>query len=192
VTLAEFLGFGVPALVGAGSTGWPPGWGVLALAGAGAVEGAVLGFAQAVVLRRVLGPRLDRRRFVAATAAGAALAYLVVLVPINLADRLGDLPLLVLVVLGIVVGTVVLASIGTAQWLVLRAALPHSASWIATTAAAWAVGLLAFTAVTTPLWQPGQPLALVVAIGVLGGLVMAAAVAAITGAGLVLLLRRHA
>jgi hypothetical protein len=98
---------------------------------------------------------------------------------------------LVLAVLGVVVGTVVLASIGTAQWLVLRAALPRSASWIATTAGAWAVGLLAFAAVTTPLWQPGQPLALVTAIGVLGELVMAGTVAAITGAGLVLLLRRN-
>ncbi|MEU7835050.1 MULTISPECIES: hypothetical protein [unclassified Nonomuraea] len=43
---------------------------------------------------------------------------------------------------------------------------------------------------TTPLWQPGQPGWLIAVIGVLGGAVMAATVAALTGAALVRLLRR--
>jgi LPS O-antigen subunit length determinant protein (WzzB/FepE family) len=34
--------------------------------------------------------------------------------------------------------------------------------------------------VSTPLWQPGQSAALVVAIGLLGGLLVAATVAALT------------
>jgi hypothetical protein len=50
VTAGEFVGFSAPALVGASSTGWPQAWAVLALGIAGAVEGAVLGLAQAVVL----------------------------------------------------------------------------------------------------------------------------------------------
>ena len=53
----------------------------------------------------------------------------------------------------------------------------------------WAVGLLVFTAITTPLWAPGQPAALMAAIGVLGGLAMAGTVAALTGWALVRLLR---
>jgi hypothetical protein len=59
---------------------------------------------------------------------------------------------------------------------------------IATTAGAWAAGLLVFTTVATPLWQPGQALPLIIAIGVLGGLVMAATVAGLTGAAAVRLL----
>lgn len=38
-----------------------------------------------------------------------------------------------------------------------------------------------FVAVTTPLWQPGQSVVTVVLIGVLGGLLMAVTVAALTG-----------
>lgn len=45
-----------------------------------------------------------------------------------------------------------------------------------------------FTAVTSPLWQEGQPVALIAAIGILGGAVMAATVAAVTGLVLVRLL----
>ena len=45
----------------------------------------------------------------------------------------------------------------------------------------WLVGLAVFLAVTSPLWRPGQSLALVVAIGVLAGMRMAVSVAAVTG-----------
>jgi len=46
------------------------------------------------------------------------------------------------------------------------------------------VALGVFTAVTTPLWQPGQAAVTVSLIGVLGGLLMAVAMAVVTGAGL--------
>jgi hypothetical protein len=62
-------------------------------------------------------------------------------------------------------GLVLLASIGTAQWLVLRRAGHDVAWWIATTAAGWLAGLTVFMVVVTPLWQPGQPALLTVAIG---------------------------
>src|SRR3954447_15721307 len=102
-----------------------------------------------------------------------------------LGARLSALPVAVLIAGGAVGGACLLATIGTAQWLVLRTVRPRSAWWIATTAGAWAAGLLAFAAVATPLWQPGQVLPLVIAIGVLGGLVMAATVAGLTGAAAV-------
>jgi hypothetical protein len=47
---------------------------VSAVLAAGAVAGAVLGWGQAIVLKRAL-PRLSRRRWIAVTSAGAAIAY---------------------------------------------------------------------------------------------------------------------
>ena len=83
-----------------------------------------------------------------------------------------------------------LASIGTAQWLVLRHLIMRSWIWILTTAGAWAAGLVVFTAVSTPR-KPGQPAAEIAIIGMLGGLAMAATVAAITGWSMGRLLRRQ-
>ncbi|WP_159928891.1 MULTISPECIES: hypothetical protein [Nocardia] len=75
-----------------------------------------------------------------------------------------------------------------AQWVVLRGYVRGAVRWIAATAAAWLAGLTAFAAFTTPLWQPGQSPALVAVIGVFGGLLMAAAMAAVSGLLLVRLL----
>ncbi|RTL69081.1 MAG: hypothetical protein EKK42_08290 [Pseudonocardiaceae bacterium] len=190
VTLGEFAGFVAPAIVGAASTTWSLPATTAGLLLAGAAEGTALGWTQAHVLGRAL-PTLRRAWFVAATALAVVLAYALGLVPIALGEQLTTLPP-VLLIIGIVTGgSVLLASIGTAQWLVLRRVRARCAWWIATTGGAWAGGLLVFTAVATPLWQPGQPLALIIAIGVLGGSVMAATVAALTGAAAVRLVTRR-
>jgi hypothetical protein len=147
---------------------------------AGAMEGYVLGAAQAWALRTVV-PALPARAFAAATAAAAVVAYVIGLAPSTLGDRLGDAPLVLLVLAAALGALVLLASIGTAQWLVLRRAGYDVPWWIATTAAGWLAGLAVFMVVATPLWQPGQPALLVVAIGMLGGLLMAATVAGVTG-----------
>jgi hypothetical protein len=193
VTVAECVGFAAPALAGAVSAGWGVVGAVALLVPAGAVAGAALGAAQARLLRRVL-PRarapFDAGRFVVATSAGGAFAYLVAMVPAMLGERLQRIPLPLLVLLGAVLAVLLLASIGFAQWTVLRAAVPRSASWIATTAGAWALGLLLFLAVVTPLRQPGQPVLVVAAIGLLGGLLMAVAVALVTGVAALRLVRR--
>jgi hypothetical protein len=56
-------------------------------------------------------------------------------------------------------GTVLLlCSMGTAQWLVLRRIEVDAPWWIGVTAAAWVAGLAVFLAVATPLWREGQPL----------------------------------
>ncbi len=183
VTLGEFLGFAFPATVGALSVGWAPVPAAAALLAAGAVEGGLLGAAQAHVLRRVL-PALPRGRFIAATAAAAVAAYAIGLVPSTVGERLATVPMALLVALAVVGGAVLLSTIGTAQWWVVRHVARRSAAWIPATAAAWAVGLLAFMGVATPLWQSGQPVLLVIAIGALGGLVMAFVVAVITGVAL--------
>jgi len=153
---------------------------VTALLAAGAVEGAALGWAQAHVLGDAVAG-LQRRPFVLATVAGAVVAYAIGLIPALFGPGLAQWPTPLVIISGAAAGTALLTTIGTAQWLVLRKVVPRSASWIVTTAGAWAAGLLGFTAVATPLWKPGQPILVVVAIGTLGGLTMAATVAAITG-----------
>jgi len=181
-TAGELAGFTAPAVAGAWAAAAPlPPWLTYGLLlAAGFVEGLMLGTAQAWALKPAL-PRLSRPAFALATGAAAVLAYAVGMLPSTLGDRLGALPLAVLVGGGLVAGLVLLASIGTAQWLVLRRGRYGGPWWIATTAGAWLAGLLVFVAVSTPLWQPGQPLPQVAAIGLLGGAVMAATVAALTG-----------
>lgn len=189
VTIAEVLGFVAPAVTGALTADAAPAVTLPALLLAGAVEGAVLGLGQGVVLRAAV-PGLPVRRWVAATTAGAVLAYGLGMLPPTAYGVAAAWPPVVLGVAGGLLGALLLGSIGTAQWLVLRRHVPGSASWVATTALGWAGGLAAFLAVCTPLWAPGRSLALTVAVGVLGGLVMAATMAVITGVGLVRLLGR--
>ena len=174
-TAGEFVGFLVPACAGAL---FPES--VLVLVAAGAVEGALLGTAQALVLRRAL-PGLPVRAWIAATAAAAALAWSIGLVPSQLGEHLSALPVALVVAAAAGGGLVLLASIGTAQWLLLRRLVPRAWRWIVATAAAWLAGLGVFFAVATPLWQPGQPTWLIALIGAAGGLAMAATVAAVTG-----------
>jgi len=183
VTVAEVLGFAIPAVTGALTAGGPAAVSLPALLLAGAAEGAALGTGQALVLRRAL-PALNTRRWVAATAGAASFAYLAGLAPSTWAADLVSWPPLVLWPVAAVLGSTLLLSIGFAQWLVLRRHLTRSARWIFTTAGAWLLGLAVFLGVTMPLWQPGQNLALTVLIGVFGGLLMAATTSAVTGAAL--------
>jgi hypothetical protein len=190
VTFGECVGFGVPAIAGAAAADLP----TAALAGllvaAGAVEGALLGCAQAHVLRWAL-PTVNRVGWVAATAAGAAIAWMVGLLPMLTDGRFFQLPVLLVVPVTAALGAVLLCSIGAAQWLVLRRQVDGSSWWIASTAAAWTFGLIVFTAVATPLWQPGQPVPLIAVIGLLGGVLMAGTVAVLTGLAIVRLRRQQ-
>lgn len=183
VTLGEVVGFSVPVLAGAVLAGvfWEvlgigPLLAAAALVVAGTVEGVVLGLAQAYVLRLPL-PGVATRDWVRATAYGAAIAWAIGSLPFLAGERLMTWPPAVLVLLG----TVLLVSMGALQWRVLRAHVRGAGWWVAATAGAWAVALGVFTAVTSPLWQEGQPVWLGVAIGLLGGLAMAVTVAALTG-----------
>jgi hypothetical protein len=187
VTAAEFAGFAVPASVGAITAERSPWVTVPALLAAGAVEGSLLGLGQAIVLRRVR-PGLPAGRWVAATAVAAVLAYAIGLAPSTLAGAVGGWPVWVLVAAGTVLGVALLATIGTAQWFVLRHHVARAGRWVVATGVAWLVGLAVFLGFTMPLWQPGQPLALTVAIGLAGGLLMAATSSAVTGLALLRLL----
>lgn len=184
VTVGELAGFCVPALVGSLVLGTSTPVAVALMVAAGSVEGAVLGWSQARVLVRVL-PELSIRRWIVGTAIAAAFAWLIGLLPSTFGSALSAWPVGVLVVVGVILGTLLLCSIGTAQWVELRRDVPEAGWWILVTAAAWCAGLLAFFPVTSLLWQPGQPVLLVAAIGALGGLIMAVTMAATSGWALV-------
>jgi hypothetical protein len=190
-TAGELVGFVAPAVAGAGATaaGFDPVATYLLLLGAGFVEGSVLGTAQGWALRAAL-PRLPLRTFALATGVAALLAYAIGMSPSTLGEITDAVPLAVLVAAATVGGIALLTSIGTAQWLVLRRTGYGWPWWVTTTAGAWLAGLLVFVAVSTPLWQPGQPVALTVAIGMLGGAAMAVTVAALTGLAAVRLARQ--
>jgi hypothetical protein len=180
VALGECVGFAVPAAVGALTAHALDAVSVPLLVLAGAAEGALLGWFQARVLRDVL-PALPVARWVGVTAGAAAAAWTIGMAFGLLGERLTGLPVAVLVLVVTVAGLALLLSIGTAQWTVLRGLIPAAGRWITGTSLAWLVALALFLVVTTYLWQPGQSVATVGLIGVSGGLLMAAAVAALTG-----------
>jgi hypothetical protein len=183
-TLGEAAGFLFPVLVVlSGADDLPSGPRLAVLLLAGAAEGAVLGWTQSSVLQCLI-PGFSRRDWILRTALAAVVAWAIGMGPSTWAAGLGDLPMAGVAVLAVPAGVVLLCSIGVAQWTVLRRHVPGAAWWIGWTAAAWIVALGVFTAVTTPLWQPGQGILTVSLIGVLGGFLMAVAMAVVTGAGL--------
>ena len=188
-TTAEVAGFVAPAVVGVATADREGAAQLFPLVAAGLVEGAALGAGQAHVLRDVL-PGLRVRAFVVATSLAAALAYAVAMLPAAWPDAVADLPGPLLVLLAATGGVVLLASIGTGQWLVLREALPRSASWVLTTALAWLAGLGVFLGVATPWWHEGQSVVAAVLVGLVAATLMAITAAVVTGAALVRLLAR--
>jgi hypothetical protein len=190
VTLGECLGFAAPAVVGALLLDAPPAVLVPALLAAGAVEGALLGVSQWLVLRTEL-PRLPVVRWAGLTAVGAVLAYAAGLLPSATSDTWSSWPVAAQVTMFVVLGSAVLATIGTAQWIELRHHLNAAGRWVLGTALAWAAALTTFGLISTPLWQEGQSVALRVLIGVFAGLIMAGVMAVITGRVMRALLRRN-
>jgi len=183
VSLAEFAGFAVPASVGATTATASPWIGTPALVAAGCLEGLLLGSGQAWCLRRTV-PGFPSRGWIRATVAGAALAWCIGVLPALAYGWWSDWPVAALAPVAVVLGISLLLSIGTAQALSLPRHAAGKRAWVLTTAAGWAVGLGAFTAVTTPWWHPGQATWQVIGIGVVGGAVMAVAMAAVTGIGM--------
>ncbi|MGF0319735.1 hypothetical protein [Nocardia fluminea] len=190
VTVGEFLGFSVPAIVAASMwdrAGWSA---TVSLLVAGVGEGVVLGWFQARALRPAL-PDLPGHAWVAATAIGAAVAWSVAMVPVS-TDGFAGWPRAVATVALGMSGAVVVSAIGVGQWVVLRRHLTGAGWWIGATALSWAAGLVAFVLFTSPLWHPGQPTAETAMIGIAGGLLMAFVMACVSGRCLVWLLRAQA
>jgi hypothetical protein len=117
----------------------------------GCLEGYVVGTAQWLALRRAL-PRLTRRAWVAASVAGAALAWALGMLPSTLMagdgpgdggglGALAETSDLVTYGLAAAMGLVLGPLLGWAQWLVLRRHVPGAGRWIWANAAAWALGM---------------------------------------------------
>lgn len=157
----------------------------------GAVEGAVVGLAQARVLRRRL-PRL--RSWVAATIIGAVIAWTLGVLPGTLASLLGpgqseppaDMPDAIQLLLAVPVGVLAGAILSLPQWRILRRYVSGAGWWVAANAIAWAFGMpFVFVAASIdPTAGAGSALTLI------GGSLAAAGavVGAIHGAFLVRLL----
>jgi hypothetical protein len=188
-TAGELVGFTVPAVAGALTAATtPPAPAVMALlVAAGSFEGAILGLAQAVALRRAL-PGVPTVAWIRATALGAGVAWAAGMVPSTLGDRLDDVPVAAVVAVAVPLGLMMLLGIGVLQARCLCGHVARPWRWVAASAAAWTAGLCAGTLVWTR-WAEGQPLALVIAIGLAGAAVMALVMAAISGAALARLAR---
>jgi hypothetical protein len=187
VTLGELGGFALPALAGAALyfSGLPEGplFRVILVA-AGAGEGAVLGLAQFLALRRSL-PRLSAPAWIGGTAAAAALAWTIGLIPSTLSAPPALSPALVAV--AVPLGLLFLLSIGGVQWLELRRHVRHAGRWIAANAIAWPLGV-AVPVIALSLLPDGTPAALMALAGLVSGAGMGALVGALTGLTLVKLL----
>ncbi|HYK04108.1 MAG TPA: hypothetical protein VE974_20310 [Thermoanaerobaculia bacterium] len=163
--LGEMLGLGVAALIGvavAQAHTLPPGEEILLVSAAflaiGAYEGAIVGAAQWLVLRRLL-PSLRAKEWVWATMAGAVVAWMLGRIPSALADwesvsgGVGQPApsLTTVVLLSAAAGAALGAILGVAQWIVLRRHVPHAGAWIAANVLAWATGMpLIFVAADLP------------------------------------------
>ena len=152
----------------------------------GAVEGAAVGTAQWLVLRRYLRG-LTRGAWVLATVLAAMWAYALAMIPFQLVDP-STLDAAVLVIVGLTLGILFVLSIGGAQWLVLRRHAPNSGWWILANAIAWPLGVAA-PFITMALVPDPAPLTATIAAGIAGGLLMGLVVGALTGIALVWLLR---
>lgn len=178
--IGETLGFLAPGLVAVVAFDLHPVYTLALMVLAGGVEGAILGVTQSTVLaREFLG--FTRGAWITATTLGAAAAWFVGMLPSTFYPAWTGWPALLLAPAGVLLGLTLLTAVGLAQWTVLRRHVARSRTWVPANALAWMLGLGLLFAVTAPLWQEGQGPALVVGIGVLGGLVMASTVAVVTG-----------
>ncbi len=200
----ELASFIVPGLVGAvifQAVGERPSalvavGAVLAMAASGSVEGGVLGLAQWLVLRREL-PAMPARAWIAATAAAAIVAWaigtaiVVAVVPALRGDGAGqsaaDPGAAFQIAAGAGLGLALGAMMGAAQWLVLRQHVMRAGWWVLASALGWAVGM-AIAFLGGGALPAGASLVVIGLVIFASGTAMGAAVGAITGVTLALLL----
>jgi hypothetical protein len=172
-TVGELVGFVPPALVGAwlGFSGAPPWALVVGLTLAGSLEGASIGSAQAVVLRRHQAP-IRTRSWVIGTAVGAAIAWFAGMGGAAAMEVFEGAAVLVLLVPVWIAG---LMAMGFLQWLAMRAEVPRSARWVPVSSGAWLVGVLipvAAISLAPDTWPTAAHVVVAVASAVVMGLVV--------------------
>jgi len=197
--LGELLGLGFVFLCGFGIfhlVGEPRSTAaILALAAAaialGAAEGAIVGHAQWLVLR-TLSVQLIKARWVFATVIGAAIAWLLGMIPSTLGS-LQESPMqpppkepsqIIVLLLAAAMGIGGGLILSFAQWRVLRRQGPGALWWLPANAFAWAIGMpWIFWLVGVTVGEHNTPTAYVLFVAGLG--VAGALVGAVHGAVLV-------
>lgn len=160
------------------------------------LEGVVVGVAQELVLRRRL-TQLRPRSWIVATAIGAALAWVLGMVPSTVMALTSsdstpqsstEPTILVTILLAAGLGLVAGPILGVAQWTVLRRLVQRAGRWLWANALAWGVGTpLVFLGMHLVPWT-GHPL--IAALGIYAVCAIAGAiVGVIHGSILVQLLR---
>ena len=113
----------------------------------GAFEGAVIGLAQWLVLRRIVN-RLSSRSWVVASLIGAVMAWTLGMLPsslMNLTSQgestspdLSEVPIILLAsFMGVILGII----LALPQWIVLRKYVVHAGWWFGANSVAWAFGM---------------------------------------------------
>jgi len=116
--------------------------------GLGTLEGAIVGFAQGLVLHRAL-PAIAPVTWAVATASGAFAAWVLGVLPSVLMDvaqpvsaaPAEDMPDYLNFVFAVVLGAVTGPILAAAQWVVLRRHVAGAWRWLPANAAAWMVGM---------------------------------------------------
>lgn len=173
MVVGELVGFVPPAVAGSAlaAAGVGDGTLVAGLVVAGALEGAVLGAAQARVVRAEL-PGVRARDWVLATASAAALCWAAGMGGAALIGAFGVTAAVPLVPVMVAAPL----SMGGLQALVLRPHVHGSGRWVWVTTGAWLVGVLLPVAALS-LWPDDSPVVTRAAVALLAAVAMGATVA---------------
>ena len=150
----------------------------LCLSALGSIEGALLGAGQAIAMTRLQLPPRMLRRWPVVTSVAAALAWSIGLLPSSIPHIPWSSPVIWL--LAAFLGSALLLSIPTAQYLLLRSAIHTAGRWIWVNVLAWSLGIC-WTFAPSPLVNASTPLLSLIGIYAMAGLLMATTVAVITG-----------
>ena len=150
----------------------------------GAVQGGILGFAQAFALRKTAAV-LPMRRWIGITASGALIAWIVGMIPGTYLNLNATTPAGVIVLLAFAVVAVV--AMPVAQWFILRGTklgkIGRVWRWIPITAVAWLAGI-GWLLLAAPLVQDSTDLMHLIGLYTVAGSLMVLTIAAITGLGM--------
>lgn len=154
----------------------------------GAVQGGILGFAQAFALRKTAA-KLPMRRWIGITAIGALIAWIVGMIPGTYLKLDATTPAALIVLLAFALFAVV--AMPSAQFVILRGTklgkIGRVGRWIPITAVAWTVGI-AWLLLAAPLVQDSADLMSLVGLYTVAGLLLALTISFITGLGMLWML----
>ena len=150
----------------------------------GAVQGGILGFAQAFALRKTAAA-LPMRRWIGITAIGALIAWIVGMIPGTYLKLDATAPAAIIVLVAFAFVAVV--AMPSAQFVILRGTklgkIGRVWRWVPITAVAWTAGI-AWLLLAAPLVQDNAELMNLVGLYTVAGLLLALTVAFITGLGM--------